>query len=607
MKALTRKKGVFNFINDVPLNFKFLMIYILCVFVPIFTTFLIFWNRISNDIKDRETENYNISINRVNTDFLAILDGCVDVSHSISTDKDLYTIMERHFTSNDEYYEVYNDLLRDRINRYLPIYSNVSRITLYTYNETIVSGGNYFSVNQSVRNADWYKEIVKAGNKVVLYAYRDKSDSSSEQYLSVLRQLDEYPQGSGNDNQIIKIDINMNKLYNIFEREKDYLDLFLVDPEGRIICSIDRKYEQDLSKDYINFNSVYNMEGNTNVLKGKLGTAEYLNGWNIVGIPNQNRILYASRHANIYIACIIFAVTLIASLLIWVIVSSYNYRVKKLLKHIKGVGNQNFALIDIEEGKDEIGELVLNFNMMTTKINTLINDVYKLQIKRKDLEIQRVQAELNFLQSQVDPHFLFNTLNAVMAVCVRKNYTDLTDVIKYLSKLFRRLISWKDDLVTVSEEISFTDMYLRIEKFRFLDKFDYTIEADDEALNLKVPKMSIQTLVENSCKHGIQNSTDIGIVKIRVILDKEYLNVFVEDNGAGIEENKLRDIIDDLQQDDEINENVGIRNVYKRLRLYYGNDVQFDIKSEMDKGTIVHYGININAININKSFKEKMC
>lgn len=607
MKALTRKKGVFNFINDVPLNFKFLMIYILCVFVPIFTTFLIFWNRISNDIKDRETENYNISINRVNTDFLAILDGCVDVSHSISTDKDLYTIMERHFTSNDEYYEVYNDLLRDRINRYLPIYSNVSRITLYTYNETIVSGGNYFSVNQSVRNADWYKEIVKAGNKVVLYAYRDKSDSSSEQYLSVLRQLDEYPQGSGNDNQIIKIDINMNKLYNIFEREKDYLDLFLVDPEGRIICSIDRKYEQDLSKDYINFNSVYNMEGNTNVLKGKLGTAEYLNGWNIVGIPNQNRILYASRHANIYIACIIFAVTLIASLLIWVIVRSYNYRVKKLLKHIKGVGNQNFALIDIEEGKDEIGELVLNFNMMTTKINTLINDVYKLQIKRKDLEIQRVQAELNFLQSQVDPHFLFNTLNAVMAVCVRKNYTDLTDVIKYLSKLFRRLISWKDDLVTVSDEISFTDMYLRIEKFRFLDKFDYTIEADDEALNLKVPKMSIQTLVENSCKHGIQNSTDIGIVKIRVILDKEYLNVFVEDNGAGIEENKLRDIVDDLQQDDEINENVGIRNVYKRLRLYYGNDVQFDIKSEMDKGTIVHYGININAININKSFKEKMC
>ncbi len=606
MKALTRKKGVFNFINDVPLNFKFLMIYILCVFVPIFTTFLIFWNRISNDIKDRETENYNISINRVNTDFLAILDGCVDVSHSISTDKDLYTIMERHFTSNDEYYEVYNDLLRDRINRYLPIYSNVSRITLYTYNETIVSGGNYFSVNQSVRNADWYKEIVKAGNKVVLYAYRDKSDSSSEQYLSVLRQLDEYPQGSGNDNQIIKIDINMNKLYNIFEREKDYLDLFLVDPEGRIICSIDRKYEQDLSKDYINFNSVYNMEGNTNVLKGKLGTAEYLNGWNIVGIPNQNRILYASRHANIYIACIIFAVTLIASLLIWVIVRSYNYRVKKLLKHIKGVGNQNFALIDIEEGKDEIGELVLNFNMMTTKINTLINDVYKLQIKRKDLEIQRVQAELNFLQSQVDPHFLFNTLNAVMAVCVRKNYTDLTDVIKYLSKLFRRLISWKDDLVTVSEEISFTDMYLRIEKFRFLDKFDYTIEADDEALNLKVPKMSIQTLVENSCKHGIQNSTDIGIVKIRVILDKEYLNVFVEDNGAGIEENKLRDIVDDLQQDDEINENVGIRNVYKRLHLYYGNDVQFDIKSEMDKGTIVHYGININAININKSFKGKM-
>jgi len=236
----------------------------------------------------------------------------------------------------------------------------------------------------------------------------------------------------------------------------------------------------------------------------------------------------------------------------------------------------------------------------------LVNDVYKLQLKKKDLEIQRVQAELKFLQSQVDPHFLFNTLNAVMAICVKNNYTDLTDIIKYLSKIFRRLISWKDDLVTVGEEISFTEMYLKIEKFRFLEKFDYQIEVDEKTLDFKVPKMSIQTLVENACKHGIQNSVGVGVVKIKVSQKEEFLCIDVEDNGLGIEDNKLKEIIEAMQSEDDFYENVGIRNVYKRLLLYYGDEVEFDIKSEINKGTIVHYGINKNVININKYPKGKI-
>ena len=265
-----------------------------------------------------------------------------------------------------------------------------------------------------------------------------------------------------------------------------------------------------------------------------------------------------------------------------------------------GVKNQNFELIQIAEGKDEIGELILSFNMMTSKINTLINDVYKLQLKKKDLEIQRVQAELKFLQSQMDPHFLFNTLNAVMAICVKNNYTDLTEVIKNLAKIFRRLISWKDDLVAVKEEISFTEMYLKIEKFRFLEKFDYEIEIDEKTLDLKVPKMSIQTLVENACKHGIQNSVDVGIIKIKVSLKDEFLYVDIKDNGLGIENSKLKEILETLEAEDNFCENVGIRNVYKRLHLYYGDKVEFDIKSEMNKGTIVHYGININKDHISQ-------
>ncbi|MBW9152968.1 sensor histidine kinase [Clostridium estertheticum] len=602
------KKGLFNFINDIHLNSKFLMIYILCVLVPILTVNLIFWNRISNDIKERETENYNIAINRAKTDIFAILEGSVYVSNSVSSDKDLYVTMEKSFNGDSEYYETYYDLLRDRINRCLPAYNNILQVIMYTSNDTIVSGGSYYSINQQTRNSLWYKDVRRSGDKVTLYTYRDRTDDGSGnyvQYLSVLRRLNDF-EGSGDKYEhVLKIDIDMNRLYNIFDREKDYLNLFLVDPKGRIVCSSGHKSEGDLSKDYTKFNDIYGSEKNINFLNSQLGTAGYLNGWNIIGIPNRNHILNESHRSNIFIACITAFVILMSTFLILIIVRSYNYRLKKLSKHMMGVKNQNFELIQIPEGKDEIGELILSFNIMTSKINTLVNDVYKLQIKEKDLEIQRVHAELKFLQSQVDPHFLFNTLNAVMAICVKNKYTDLIDVIKYLSKIFRRLISWKEDLVTVREEISFTEMYLKIEKFRFLEKFDYKIELDEKALDFKVPKMSIQTLIENACKHGIQSIVGVGIVKIKVSQTGEFLFIDVEDNGSGIEDDKLQEIIESLRSEDDFCENVGIRNVYKRLHLYYGDEVEFNIKSEMNKGTIVHYGINKNAININKYPEEK--
>ena len=603
MITLRVRKGLFNFINDIPLNSKFLMIYVLCVLVPILTINLLFWNRISNDIKEREKENLNISINRVTADISSIIDGCVDVSHSVSSDKYLFEMLERHYESDAKYYEVYHDLLRDKINRYLPIYNDVKEIAVYTGNDTIDSGGNYYFIDQAVKNTSWYKDLHRMSNRIGLFTYVGKSSyggGNNVQYLSILRRLNEFAFISNRHEQILKIDIDMNKFYEIFYRERDYLHLFLVDSQNRIVCSTDGRYEQDLSKGYTDFDSISSGKENDSYFYRTFGNRKSMMGWKLVGKPNNNRIFYANRESNLSIACIIAAVTLISSLLIWIIVRSYNYRLKKLHKHMKGVGNENFELIEIAQGKDEIGELVLSFNRMTSKVNTLINDVYKLRLKKKDLEIQRVQAELNFLQSQVDPHFLFNTLNAVMAVCVRNNYTDLTEVIKYLSKIFRRLISWKDDLVAVAEEISFTEMYLKIEKFRFQDKFDYEIEVEEKVRDLKVPKMSIQTLVENACKHGIQNSTGIRVVKVKVSINKDFLYVEVEDNGAGIEEDKLRDIIEAMGEEDDCGENVGIRNVYKRLRLYYGSEVEFSIESELNKGTRVRYGINLNVINVIK-------
>lgn len=291
--------------------------------------------------------------------------------------------------------------------------------------------------------------------------------------------------------------------------------------------------------------------------------------------------------------------TLLTSGFIYIMLRSYNYRVKRLSRHMQKVSNEKFELITIDEGRDEIGGLIHNFNRMTSRIHSLINDVYKLEIQSKNLEMERVRAELNFLQSQMNPHFLFNTLNAILVVCTKNKYSDVTDIVKSLSKLLRRLLSWKEDLVSVQEEITFIEMYLKIEKFRFRDKFDYVFEIDEQSLKYKIPKLSMQPLVENSCKHGLQTIEGLGIIRVSTAVLDNRLQISVSDNGKGIEPDKLKELLYAIRKEDSSGTNIGIRNVYRRLELYYADQVRFEISSTPGLGTLVTFGIPLRLLELN--------
>jgi two-component system sensor histidine kinase YesM len=226
--------------------------------------------------------------------------------------------------------------------------------------------------------------------------------------------------------------------------------------------------------------------------------------WQLIGIPATNRIDQAQQTAIRLAIGLTLASTAIPTILIYIILHSYNLRVRRLSRHMQLVKNERFERMEMYEGKDEIGGLIRTFNLMTEKIGDLIHDVYKLELQKKNLELEQVRAELNYLQSQVNPHFLFNTLNAILIVSKKYKYDQVIDILRNLSMLMRRLLGTKNDLIPIEEEMSFVEMYLQIEKFRFQDRFHYEMDVDPRALACRIPKMSIQSLVENSCKHGLQ-------------------------------------------------------------------------------------------------------
>lgn len=606
MKTKRFKFG--TIINDIPLSYKFYLIYIVGVLLPIMVLNLVFLERITDLIKSREQQNLEISMERARKDIHDFIEGGVSVGYTLAADKTLYEMLERVYTNSIEFYSMFDEQLRDRMNSYMPVNNQLERISIYTNNQTVVSGGNYQVMTDKVWTSDWYRQAKKAETQVFVTAYRTSENkylSTSTPALSIIETMDNY-RNLNKFEKVLRIDLDLSQIYDIIVREKDYLSLYLLNGENKIVMSADSGYQHVTDDPYPVFTEWGDSQGESeDVRVMAVGTANYLKGWRLVGITQGERISQAILDIRLYAAGLATTLTLLTSAFIYMMLRSYNYRVKRLSRHMQKVTNEKFELIAIDEGRDEIGGLIRTFNRMTSRIHSLINDVYKLEIQSKNLEMERVRAELNFLQSQMNPHFLFNTLNAILVVCTKNKYNDVTDIVKSLSKLLRRLLSWKEDLVSVREEITFIDMYLKIEKFRFMDKFDYTFEIDEQSLNYKIPKLSMQPLVENSCKHGLQTIEGLGIIRVATAVVDNRLQITVSDNGKGIEPEKLKELMVAVRQEDYAGVNIGIRNVYRRLELYYADQVRFEISSTPGQGTVVTFGIPLKLLEKNHSMESE--
>lgn len=587
-------RKLINKVNDIPLKFKFLIVYIVCLLIPIIVINVSFINKFSTIVQDREENNYKISLERTRVDIVTMFDGCVSASHSIYTDRTLYNILNRDFKNSQQYFEAYDSQLRNRLSVYTTAYDSMTDMEIYVDNPTISSGGAYYYIDSDVENTSWYRMLYNGRGSVFINTYLGYTKSLPKkriQYISVLRKLDFYSLPGYEKKKILKVDINMEKLNNIFKREKTYLTLYLLDQENNIVCSSASLYKYENVDSFDKYDSTKTIKKDSIVLETSLSNSAYLDGWRLIGVSTGKRMQKSVMETLWFVLLLALIGIIISTIFIFIMANSYNYRLKKLSKHMNKFTDGKFELIEINEGKDEIGGVIRSFNLMASKINLLINDVYKLQLQKKDLELERVRAEINFLQSQMDPHFLFNTLNAILVVSTKNGYNAIIDIIKYLSKTLRRLLSWKDDLVTIQEEISFTEMYLKIEKFRFGDKIEYFIDIDESLMQIKIPKMSLQPLIENACKHGIQAITEVGIVKISAMASEGSLKISVEDNGSGIDNDTLKELINNIKSDEEVNFNVGLRNVYRRLILYYGDNISFEIESEKNAGTKVCFTI----------------
>jgi two-component system sensor histidine kinase YesM len=276
---------------------------------------------------------------------------------------------------------------------------------------------------------------------------------------------------------------------------------------------------------------------------------------------------------------IIFSVTAT-----WGISRSIYMPIKKLHDVTTTITKNDLQALVTRDNVDEITELGMSFNIMIGRIRELLDAKVKEQENLK-------KAELRALQAQINPHFLYNTLDTIIWMAESKKTNEVIEIVSALSSFFRISLSKGKDWITIGEEIERTRSYLTIQKMRYRDIMDYRIEVDDKVLNNTVLKLILQPLVENALYHGLKNQRKSGTITVRAKQKNENeVLLEVEDDGIGFAPEKL-DRINAMMNDnsDEIRfeRGFGLDNVNKRIKLYYGKQYGLSISSEYQVGTCV--------------------
>jgi len=281
-----------------------------------------------------------------------------------------------------------------------------------------------------------------------------------------------------------------------------------------------------------------------------------------------------------------------ALLLIYYISKLLSNRLIILSEQIKQVGNRNFNTRISIDGKDEIGQLSKQLDFMVNNTRKLLNEVYETNKQKTLLERKQNEIKFKMMASQINPHFLFNTLESIRMKAHINGQKEISQVVKLLGKLMRNSIEVGTGKVTLENELNVVQSYLQIQKFRYGDRLTYELQIDPLSKNVPIPPLIIQPIVENAVIHGLDNSRSGGHVCVETKASEGGILVNITDNGVGINEKKQKAIskmLNEQSQHDE--ERIGLKNVHQRLQLTFGEKTGLSIDSKVDVGTKISFFI----------------
>jgi two-component system sensor histidine kinase YesM len=282
-----------------------------------------------------------------------------------------------------------------------------------------------------------------------------------------------------------------------------------------------------------------------------------------------------------YVIWLSLAIAMIAALILsWFFLRDVVRPVHQLTQAMNQLGAGQFNTQITARRKDEFGQLYQQFNSTAAQLQDLIRVAYVERLSRR-------QAELEFLQAQINPHFLYNTLDCIYRLVLSGDSEEGARAILHLSRLFRLSLGRGPSMVTIAESLEHLNHYLELQRLRHGDRIEVMVEALPEILGCQIPKLLLQPVVENAFVHGLEPKSGCGRLEIRGFKEGNAIHFIITDNGIGISPEQLRKIRETLA-DPAVQNLHGLANVHRRLVLAYGEAWGVDLAPNPEGGVIIH-------------------
>ena len=573
------------------------MVFLFCIGIVLPMIFLqaVSYLETERGIKERMLKTVNEALDDKTLKIRSVLSETAALEKRYSTNETLYQCLDKNYTKDLDYLIQYQEtflVLFSDMNLY-PYH--IRNIRLYTDNPTLMNGA-YVRKTEDIaleslgETLDYVNVYPLTGERNAYirtsHETRRIAGTSDSRSLSIIRTFDYYRQYNRYQ-KLIRVDVECEDLLEILRETNLFDNLILTDSNGQVIAALNQ---------YSNSGSLESFDAEQIKKSGHMLLSRDLFdfGLTLYGSYDMNSIsqeFQSSRVQSIFLA----AVSILFALgCVYLVAGNINRRLDRLVTQADEIAQGHFAKkVGQNTAQDEFGVLEKSMDRMSAQLEDLIEREYKAQVQQAQLERETNQARFLALQSQVNPHFMFNALESIRLKARVKGETETAQMIKYMAKMFRNLIEWDENIITVREEIAFLDEFLHIQEYRFEDEFSYEIHVQEEAYECKLPKMILQPLVENACVHGLEAIEDKRWVGIDVSVDftKNMLHLRVEDNGGGMSKEKLAQLTASFQEADSKGKSVGLKNVYRRLVLYYGDRMTFEIESVVGRGTICRISI----------------
>lgn len=588
-------KSMKKFVENVQFRTKLFISFAAISIMPMVTVIILSYIVSTKDIMEMSEEYTTTNMEVVASQIDSIFENAQTVCDSVENNINIQEYIRKDFWNISERYSY-------------DLKASMELLNMYSQNEDIYgiyilgdNGAQYKSNYCSFQNRDfgeedWYSDL-KNREECKWFVPHSGSyivKTVNTNFISVGKAI--IDKASGESKGIIMADLQEAPIVSLLDQYQDSENGFIaVDENGRIIFK-SSFYEDDTVQGFQKF---MNEEKHLTHKKYVINQKSYIilqkqlssNGWELYTLISMDKMQNSTFHLLMVTLVILFSSIIFTVILIFWNSNTIIRPIRTLSYGMHELTEGNLNVLLKKESNDEMGCLIDNFNTSVSTMREMNEKIYEEQENLR-------KAEFKALQAQINPHFLYNSLDSIAWLLRLDHKEDAIKMVSALTKLFKVVLSKGKEFIPVSDELCHAENYLLIQKIRYKNKFEYHISADENIKKYRVIKLILQPLIENAIYHGIDGEAEYEIIHIEVTEQENNIIFEVKDSGQGMKPKDLQSLREAVMTPEaDVKKSYGLRNISDRLKVYYSGKADMQISSEWGRGTTVRIKIPKEAVN----------